>query len=123
MYKKQMSLQRIFCLLSLAASVIVFVYSLGIMTDLYDTLYSMIPDPEELDNARVAGARIFYDMQDFNRGLLYCGIVLILLSCLLFLTNTHVRRRWAWRSGRISAFPRSRPSTSLPSILLSWNGG
>ncbi len=94
MYKKQMSLQRIFCLLSLAASVVVFVYSLGIMTDLFDTLYSMIPDPDDLENTRVAGARIYYDMQGFNRGLLYCGIVLILLSCLLFLTNTHIRRRY-----------------------------
>ncbi len=94
MYKKQMSLQRIFCLLSLAASVVVFIYSLGIMTDLYDNLYKMIPDPSDLDNTRVAGARIYYDMQGFNQAFLTCGIVLILLSCLLFLTNTHIRRRY-----------------------------
>ncbi len=94
MYKKQMSLQRVFCLLSLVASAVVFIYSLGIMTDLYDTLYNMISDPTDLDNSRVAGARIYYDMQGFNSSLLTCGIVLILLSCLLFLTNTHVRRKY-----------------------------
>ena len=94
MYKKQMSLQRIVCLLSIIASAVVFIYSLGMMTDLYDMLYFMIPDPEDLDAARVAGARLYYDMQDFNRTLLRGSIGLILLSCLLYLTNTHVRRKY-----------------------------
>ncbi len=94
MYKKQMSLQRIICILSIAASTVVFVYSLGLMTDLFDMLYSMIPDPENLDSARVAGARIYYDMQGFNSSLLRISIGLILLSVLLFLTNTHVRRKY-----------------------------
>ena len=94
MYKKQMSLQRIVCLLSIIASAVVFIYSLGMMTDLFDMLYNMIPDPEDLDSARVAGARIYYDMQGFNRTLLRESIGLILLSCLLFLTNTHVRRKY-----------------------------
>lgn len=94
MYKKQMSMQRIVCLLSIIASAVVFIYSLGMMTDLFDMLYNMIPDPEDLDSARVAGARIYYDMQGFNRTLLRESIGLILLSCLLFLTNTHVRRKY-----------------------------
>ena len=94
MYKKQMSLQRIVCLLSIIASAVVFIYSLGMMTDLFDMLYNMIPDPEDLDTARVAGARIYYDMQGFNRTLLRGSIGLILLSCLLYLTNTHVRRKY-----------------------------
>ena len=80
MYKKQMSLQRIVCLLSIIASAVVFIYSLGMMTDLFDMLYNMIPDPEDLDTARVAGARIYYDMQGFNRTLLRGSIGLILLS-------------------------------------------
>ena len=89
-----MSLQRIICILSIAASTVVFVYSLGLMTDLFDMLYSMIPDPENFDSARVAGARIYYDMQGFNSSLLRISIGLILLSVLLFLTNTHVRRKY-----------------------------
>ena len=94
MYKKQMSLQRLICILSIVASAVVFLYSLGMMTDLFDMLYSMIPDPDDLDTSRVAGARIYYDMQGFNRSLLRMSIGLILLSCLLFITNTHTRRKY-----------------------------
>ena len=71
-----------------------FLYSLGLMTDLFDMLYSMIPDPDDLDAARVAGARIYYDMQGFNQTLLRGSIGLILLSCVLFITNTHSRRKY-----------------------------
>ena len=94
MYKRQVKLQKLICLCSLVAGVCVFIYALGLMTDLFTMLYNMIPDPDELDNARVAGARIYYDMQPFNRQLLYVGIALILISCILFITNTHVRRRY-----------------------------
>ena len=94
MYKLQVRLQKLICLMALVSGTVMFVYSLGMLTDLYDMLYFMIPDPDELDNARVAGARIYYDMQPFNRYLLYCGIGLIVLSCVLFLTNTHKRRRY-----------------------------
>ena len=94
MYKKQMTFQRIICFLSLVASVLFFIYSLGMMTDLFDMLYSMIPDPDDLDSAKVAGAGIYYEMQGFNRTLLRCSIGMILLSCILFLTNTHSRRKY-----------------------------
>ncbi len=94
MYKKQMTFQRIVCLLSIVASVLVFLYALGMMTDLYNMLYTMIPDPSDPGSAKVAGAMIYYDMQDFNRGLLRGSIGLILLSCLLFVTNTHSRRKY-----------------------------
>ena len=94
MYKKQMTFQRVVCLLCIIASAVAFLYALGMMTDLYDMLYTMIPDPEELDNAKVAGARIYYDMQDFNHTLLKASIGLILLACLLFITNTHSRRKY-----------------------------
>ncbi|MBR6954907.1 MAG: hypothetical protein IKH77_07730 [Clostridia bacterium] len=94
MYKKQMTFQRAVCLLTIVASAIVFLYSLGMMTDLYDMLYTMIPDPTDLDSAKVAGARIYYDMQDFNRMLLRLSIGLILLAAALFVTNTHSRRKY-----------------------------
>ena len=94
MYKRQVKLQKVICLLALFSGVIVFLYALGLMTDLYDMLYNMIPDPDDLDSARVAGARIYYDMQPFNKLLLYCGIMLILLAAALFITNTQLRRRY-----------------------------
>lgn len=94
MYKKQVTFQRAVCLFTLIAGVLFFIYSLGMMTDLFDMLYTMIPDPEDLDSAKVTGARIYYDMQPFNRTLLRCSIGMILLACLLFLTNTHIRRKY-----------------------------
>ncbi len=97
MYKKQMKFQKAVCLLVLAASVIVFLYALGIMTDLYDALYTTIGAPDKPDNTRrnpVAGAFIYYDMQGFNKTFLHLGIALILIALLLFITNTHVRRKY-----------------------------
>ena len=94
MYKKQVVFQRIVCFISLVAGALVFVYSLGLLTDLFDTLYSMIPNPNNLDSAKVEGARIYYDMQPLNRTLLRGSIGMILLSCALFMTNTHSRRKY-----------------------------
>ena len=97
MYKKQMKFQKAVCFLVLAASVLVFMYSLGIMTDLYDALYSAVGAPDNPDNTRrnpVAGAFLYYNMQGFNRTFLHLGIALILISLLLFITSTHVRRRY-----------------------------
>ena len=94
MYKKQMKIQKIVCFLVLAASVVVFLYSLGIMTDLYDSLYYTIPNKDNLDRSRVDGARVYYDMQPFNQQFLHFSIGLILCAVLLFLTNTNTRRRY-----------------------------
>ena len=94
MYKKQMTAQKVICLLSIIASAVVFVYSLGLMTDLYDSLYSTMMNPKNLSDTDVPGSIIYYDMQGFNRVLLRVSIGLILLSCLLFVTNTSVRRKY-----------------------------
>ena len=89
-----MKIQKIVCFLVLAASVVVFLYSLGIMTDLYDSLYYTIPNKDNLDRSRVDGARVYYDMQPFNQQFLHFSIGLILCAVLLFLTNTNTRRRY-----------------------------
>lgn len=94
MYKKQMNLQKIVCLLAIAASVLVFIYSLGIMTDLYDCLYSTMRNPADLTQTSVPGSIVYYDMQAFNSQYLNASIVLILTACLLFLTNTNIRRKY-----------------------------
>lgn len=94
MYKKQMKLQKILCLLAVFASALVFIYSLGLMTDLYDSLYGTMTDPSDLTKTTVPGSIIYYDMQGFNNTFMKAGLGLILLSCLLFLTNTHSRRKY-----------------------------
>ena len=94
MYKKQLTLQKILCLLAIISSALIFLYALGIMTDLYDTLYSTMRNPADLTQTDVPGSIVYYNMQGFNAYFLKCSIVLILLAVLLFVTNTHVRRRY-----------------------------
>ena len=94
MYKKQLKLQKILCFLALVSSVIIFLYALGIMTDLYDTLYSTMRNPADLTQTDVEGSIVYSNMQAWNSYFLHCSIVLILLACLLFITNTHIRRRY-----------------------------
>jgi len=90
MYKKQVKLQRIICLALLIISAVIFVYSLGIMTDLYDSLYSTY----RRGKTSIEGAEVYMDMQGFNKSFLYASIGMILLSALLFVTNTASRRRY-----------------------------
>lgn len=94
MYKKQMKFQKIICMLSIIASAVVFIYSLGVMTDLYDTLYSTMMNPYDLTQTDVPGSLVYYYMQNFNRAFLLAAIGLILISCFLFLTATHTRRKY-----------------------------
>ena len=94
MYKKQMAFQKIVCLLALVASAVVFVYSLGLMTDLFDSLYETMWNPSDHTQTDVPGSIIYYDMQGFNALLLRIGIGLILLGVLLYITNTHSRRKY-----------------------------
>ena len=90
MYKKQVKLQRIICLALLILCAVIFVYSLGIMTDLYDALYSTY----RRGKTSLSGAEVYMDMQGFNRDFLHASIGMILLAVLLFVTNTQSRRRY-----------------------------
>lgn len=92
MYKKQMILQRIVCYVVLIAAALVFVYSLGLMTDLYENGLKYYA--ENYNNPKVAGSEIYYDMQGFNRALTWAGIVLILLAAAQMLFQNHVRRKY-----------------------------
>ena len=91
MYKKQMTLQRIVCYALLIASAIVFVYSLGLATDLYDSLF---PYADATKRKYVEGADIYYNIQPFNKQLTGAGIALILSAVSLFVFNTHKRRKY-----------------------------
>jgi TRAP-type C4-dicarboxylate transport system permease small subunit len=94
MYRKQMKFQRLVCFAMLAASALIFIYSLGLVTDLYDAFYSAMRDPNNIYNSKVEGAWIFYEIQPFNHALTAASIVLIICSIILFLTNTHSRRKY-----------------------------
>lgn len=123
MYRKQMLFQKILCFAAIAVGAVVFLYALGLMTDLYDGLYYTMMDPSNPHDTWVTGSWIYYDMQPFNQALLKCSIGMILLACLLFITGTHSRRRYyignavstfafaaagvglsAWMHGEIEAF-------------------
>ncbi len=95
MYKKQMLLQKIICILSVIAAALTFLYSLGIMTDLFDSLFSTMragDDPNQ--NFVVPGAYVYYEMQEFNRKFVKGSIILIIISLMFFVTNTNTRRRY-----------------------------
>ena len=94
MYKKQIKCQKILCIAAIIACALTFLYALGFMTDLYDALYSTMRNPYDLTETDVPGSILYYMMQDFNKALLKYSIALILLACLLFLTQTHVRRKY-----------------------------
>ncbi len=94
MYKKQIKCQKILCIAAIIACALTFLYALGLMTDLYDALYSTMRNPYDLTETDVPGSILYYMMQDFNKALLKYSIALILLACLLFLTQTHVRRKY-----------------------------
>lgn len=94
MYRKQLTWQKILCFAALVVSAIVFLYALGLMTDLYDSLYSTMPYPDDPDVTDVPGSQVYYHMQPYNKQLLSVSILMILLSCLLFITSTHSRRRY-----------------------------
>ena len=90
MYKKQMKLQKILCLALLIVCALIFLYSLGIMTDLYDSLDSTY----RRGKTTILGAEVYADMQGFNRDFLHASIGMILLSILLFITGTQSRRKY-----------------------------
>lgn len=94
MYKRQMKLQKLLCFLTIGVSVAIFIYSLGIITDLYDALYMTMRNPNNLQQTSVPGSFVYYEMQGFNQQLMMAGLGLLLLSLLLLITNTHSRRRY-----------------------------
>jgi len=102
MYKKQMILQRLVCYVVLIAAALVFVYSLGLMTDMFEMKFEYHAEryykngmtEEALSKVKVPGTEIYYDMQGFNRELTGAGIVLILLAVSQFIFQNQNRRKY-----------------------------
>lgn len=92
MYKKQMLIQKIICFAVLAAAVLVFIYSLGLVTDLhYNKFAYYSQDP---NNPKFEGANLYRDIQPFNKQLTKAGLILILSSVLVFIFGSHKRRKY-----------------------------
>ncbi len=86
MYKKQLRFQKIICILAIVAAAIWFVYSLGFITTIYEMLGTA--------GKYVEGSQIYYDMQGFNKEFNSYALYAILVSVLLLITNTQVRRKY-----------------------------
>ena len=94
MYKKQLKIQKLICLLCIIAAAVTFVYSLGMITDIQEALRGTMRNPMKPTQTKVEGSWIYYDMQPFNKQFVNSAIVPILLACLLYITNTHSRRKY-----------------------------
>lgn len=94
MYKKQLKIQKFICLLCIVAAVITFVYALGMVTDIHDALIKTMSNPKKPTQTQVEGSWIYYDMQPFIKQFVSMSIMPILLAALLFITNTHSRRKY-----------------------------
>ena len=92
MYKNQMLLQRIACCVMIFACALVFIYSLGLVTDLYGNNFQYYA--QNPSNPMVAGAEIYYEIQDFNSQLTGAGLVLLLLALALLVLHNHTRRKY-----------------------------
>ena len=87
MFKPQMKFQKLLFTTLLIMSGVVFVYSLGIMTDMYG-LYQT----QALGG--IPGSQIFYDMQDYNHNMVLISIALIIISCLPYVFASNTRRKY-----------------------------
>lgn len=85
MYKKQLRFQKIICLLAIIVAAIWFVYSLGFITTIYELLGT---------SSMVSGSVLYKDMQPFNKAFTNYALYAILISLLLMVTNTQIRRKY-----------------------------
>ena len=94
MYKKHLKIQKFICLLCIIAAAVTFVYSLGMITDIQEALRGTMRNPLKPTQTKVEGSWIYYDMQPFNKQFVNLSLIPILLGCLLYITNTHSRRKY-----------------------------
>ena len=88
-----MTLQRITSYLLLAAAALVFVYSIGMLTDLYRSFH-LFASWKESNRNFFEGAKLYLNMHPFNRELTIASIVLILSAVSLFVFRSHNRRKY-----------------------------
>ena len=87
MFKKQMNFQKILFTALLALGAVVFVYGIGLSTDLYG-LY------QAKSVGGVTGYKIFDNIQTYNHWLVIISIALILVCCIPFVFSSNTRRKY-----------------------------
>ena len=88
-----MTFQRIVCILLVVAAALVFIYSLGLMTDMYNGIYKSYRNGPRTGDA-YKGTEIYLEMQPFNQQLTILGIALILINLFNFVMGTNSRRKY-----------------------------
>ena len=96
MFKPQMKFQKTLFIVLLILSGVVFVFSLGIMTDMYG-LY------QTQTLGGIPGSKIFYDMQSYNHYMVLIAIALILISALPFIFASNKRRKY-YKGNTVTSF-------------------
>ena len=91
--KTQMKFQKYLCLAMLIVGALSLVYAfcyasggLAALGQQLDSDWTAAPGKED--------ATLFLEIQGFNDALMYCGIVMILLAVLLYITSCHKRRNY-----------------------------
>lgn len=84
--KLQKKVQRIICNTTLASCAIAFFLALGLATDIYNLMPAV--------DWNIKGVELFEDIQPFNSQLVMTSIIMIVLAISLFVTRTHLRRRY-----------------------------
>ncbi len=94
MFKKQLAFQKIVCLVALLSAVLVFVYAISILTDVYDNLFLWVLDDTALYETQFPESRLIYDIQPFNNEFVNFAVWLIVISLTLFITCSNSRRNY-----------------------------
>lgn len=127
--KTQMKFQKIMCLVMILAGalalVYAFVYCSGAMSELAQVILDGQVAGEKVSGFVAAegkyDALLFLDIQNFNNALMWCGIVMILLAVLLYITASHSRRNY-YISNYVAIGLCSVTDLVMSVILLAMNG-
>ena len=87
-----MLVQKIVCYVVLAAAALIFIYSLGLVTDLHYNNFAYYA--ENPDYPVFEGAEIYQEIQPFNKALTAAGLCLILSALAVFVFGSHKRRKY-----------------------------
>lgn len=95
--KKQMRFQKYLCLAMIIVGVLAllyaFFYCTGSLAELGQTLDSKGRSLFKASSDKY-DATLFTDIQGFNNAMMYCGIVMVLLGVLLYVTSCNSRRNY-----------------------------